>query len=325
MDWVKLFEDNHIEYVTNSPNVKKGNINIRCPWCGEDDPSQHLGISLNGQGYGCWRNAAHRGKNASFLIRAILGCSYSQAQHIENQYSKSDPDVFTMFTINYMVDGSVEEIDHTKKEQAAIPSPLEMPPEFKPILEQGRFFDYLKNRGFDAPYWVARAYNLKCCNTGRWKDRIIIPIYQNGKLVAWTGRALQNPIVAPRYLSTGDAIKTALFNEDRIRKGGKYLFITEGPFDAMKIDYYGYPMYAAATAVFGTSVTMTQISILREVAAKYQKVILLFDADATETTFNMSDWIPEAIIGNLPFDVKDPGELSKSQVQQLVATVRDGY
>ncbi len=305
MDWIALFEDNHIEYVTHSPNTKKGNVNIRCPWCREDDPSQHLGVSLSDAGYACWRNAMHRGKSPSYLIKVLLGCSASQALLVAAQYSQTDPEAL----------GNLETAPEAPVKPAG---QLKMPTEFRPIPPTGRFFDYLKQRGFDAPHWVGEAYGLKCCSSGRWKDRIIIPVWQNGKLVAWTGRALQDPILAPRYLSTSEIIKTVIFNDNHIAKGGNCLFVTEGPFDAMKVDYYGYNQGAKATAVFGTSITMDQISILREITKRFKKTVLLFDTDATETTFNMADWLPGAIIGNLPDGVSDPGELSKDQVKALV-------
>lgn len=305
MDWIQLLEDNHVPYVTRGPNTRKGEVSVKCPWCAEDDPSEHLGIALEREVWGCHRNAEHRGKSPLKLIQALLGCSHTQAKLVIAQYGASDPEALIGFET---------------PEQAPVkpPEALKLPTEFKGIPAAGRFWDYLKNRGFDVPQLVAETYDLKCCTSGRWKDRIIIPVYQNNTLVAWTARALTNPVLAPRYLSTSEVIKTVVFNSDNL-KGGSLLFITEGPFDAMKVDYCGYKRHASATAVFGTSITMDQISILRGIMPRYEKVILLLDADATETTFNMTDWLPGAIIGSLPDGAKDPGQLSKAQVNTLIS------
>ena len=40
-----FLDDLNVEYIDSGKNHKAGNINIRCPYCGEEDPSYHLGIS----------------------------------------------------------------------------------------------------------------------------------------------------------------------------------------------------------------------------------------------------------------------------------------
>lgn len=310
MDWIKLFEDNQVPYVTRGPNTRRGEISIRCPFCGEDDPSEHMGIVLDREAWGCHRNQQHRGKSPVKLVQAILGCSFAQAKLIVPQYNQADPEA-----LDQAVLGLGTPAEPVKQPQV----PLTLPPEFKPI--SGRFYQYLKGRGFEDPYELADYYGLKCCNTGRWKDRIIIPIYQKGKLIAWTARAIQQPKKAPRYLSTSEAIKTTVFNEDDIIEGGDTLIVTEGPFDALKVDYYGYPEGIRATAVFGTSITIDQISILKDMYGRYRRVILLFDQGTTETAFNISEWLPGARIGSLPQGVKDPGDLDKNQIKTFLAEI----
>jgi hypothetical protein len=34
MDWVKLLDDNNIEHVSRSPNTKRGEVSVRCPFAG---------------------------------------------------------------------------------------------------------------------------------------------------------------------------------------------------------------------------------------------------------------------------------------------------
>src|SRR5437773_2381680 len=92
MNWEKLLSNNGIEYVTSGSNTKRGEISVKCPFCGDDDPSEHMGISLTKDVWGCHRNAQHRGKNLRRLISALLGCSSSQAAIIVQQYNQSDPD-----------------------------------------------------------------------------------------------------------------------------------------------------------------------------------------------------------------------------------------
>lgn len=316
MDWIQFVQDNHIDWVSRGPNTRRGEISVKCPWCGEDDPSQHLGIVLDGEAWGCHRDATHRGKNAVRLIRALLGCSYGQAKLIQAQYGAADPE-----TLGQALAALNAFSDAPSPADEAPPQSLVMPPESRAIAPTGataRFWRYLLRRGYDNPAAACRMYGLRCALTGRWKDRIIIPVYRQGDLVAWTGRAIQTPVSAPRYLSTSNIIKQCILNEDLIMEGGRLLFVTEGPFDAMKMDYYGHHSGVLATSVFGTSITMDQISILREAEKRFEKVILLFDSDALSTSFDMTDWLHNPIIGSLPPGVKDPGELNEEQVLSLI-------
>ena len=310
MNWLQLLDDHRIHYVTSGPNTKRGEISIQCPFCGADDPSQHMGINLEAEAWGCHRNQAHRGKKPHRLIRAILGCSSTQVDLIIKQYGAADPD-----TLESAILALTGENEPPVKPAGA----LKLPPEAQPIPHQGRFYDYIRSRGFDKAGPFAAYYNLKCATTGRWKDRIIIPVMnETGSLLAWTARAIMRPVSAPRYLSSSNEIKETIYNLPNLL-GGEILFVTEGPFDALKVDWYGWPEEEAnATAVFGTSITMSQISLLKNISKQYKRVVILLDPDAVESSFHLSEWLPTAVMGQLPLSVKDPGDLNKQQVKDLV-------
>lgn len=303
MDWVGFLNDNHIEWVSRGPNTARDHISIKCIWCGEEDPSEHLGISLTTQAWGCLRNAAHRGHAPSRLIAALLGCSYSQAQIIEAQYSKADPDALPSLSGNLVAPVEVSE---------------ELP-DFRPIKPIGstaKFWRYLEKRGFSDPEAVIGQYRLKCALTGRFKERLLIPFYQAEKLVAWTGRAI-GPATA-RYLSS-KLVKTTVFSEDELHHGGDQLFIVEGPFDALKLDFYGQQYGARATCVFGTAMSMDQIVILSTLCKRFRRVVVLFDFDAVEPSYEATEWLKNVTMGRLPDGVKDPGELSEKQIQEMAS------
>ena len=317
MNWEELLTEHHIPWVSRGPNTKRGEVSIRCPFCGEDDPSEHMGIALDREAWGCHRNPSHRGKHPHRLIQALLSCSANQAKLVVAQFNQADPETLDQALAALLP-------DYVAPSSPAKAPRLRLQPEFKAITQArplNRFWAYLYKRGFDDPDYLAACYNLKCCVIGRWKDRIIIPVYRHKELVAWTGRAIQKPIEAPRYLSTSDVIKTVIYNEDEIMEGGDILFITEGPFDALKMDYYGYHLGARATCVFGTSITIDQISLLRQASKKFRKVVLLLDLDAMETAFNTLEWLPEAIMGTLPDGADDPGSLLRAEVHNLIKAV----
>lgn len=339
MDWIAFLEDNRINYVTNSPNVKKDNINVKCPWCGEDDPSEHLGISLVSEAWGCWRDMSHRGKSPVWLVQALLGCSKGQAVHVVQQYSRPDPEnleeaiaSLSETSTSTFAMAAAGAIDETAARNWLLPA------DFKEIRQTGltsKFWRYLQNRGFETELDVVnliKKYGLLCCMTGRWKDRLIIPIYQNEKLIGWTGRALGQPVTAPRYLSTSDEIKTTVFNQDELLRGGDRLLIVEGPFDALKVDFYGRIALNAsrsmcpvrATCVFGVSVTMPQVVILRALVSKFKQTRILFDPNAQGQAMQLSDWINAPLLDMASFGIwhlgaghHDPGAYSKAEVHTI--------
>jgi hypothetical protein len=316
MDWVRLLDDYNIYYVTRGPNTRRGEISITCPWCGEEDPSEHLGISLTAEVWGCHRDMAHRGKSPLRLISALLGCSNAQARLVVHQYDAADPET---------LDQALAMLIGVETKPMQEPEKLVMPDEFKAMGKYPsakRFHNYLRSRGYSDPRKLSRKYNLRYCVTGRYKDRVIIPIYSaEGELLAWTGRAIQEPRNAPRYLSSDGIIKTCLFNEKKLLQGGQTLFVTEGPFDAMKLDYFlsGVSDYVVSTCTFGTSITIAQLGKLRVYSNNFTTVRILLDRDATTQAFAIADLIPKARVRQLPAGVKDPADLTSMQIHNIWA------
>lgn len=310
MRWEEFFTDNHIEWVSRGPNTKRGEVSIRCPWCGDDDPSQHLGVSLLTENWGCLRNPTHRGHTAQRLIAALLGCSKQQARLTERQYSAADPDT---------LDAVIKALEVTPDLLRSVaPEPL---PDFREIKAFGttqRFYDYLQKRGYMNVPFITKLYDLSCCTTGPFKDRIIFPFHHGGELLAWSGRSIGNPKDAPRYLSS-KLVKTTIFNFDVLKKAeADILFITEGPFDAMKMDYFGNTHGARATCCSGTQITMSQFALLNTLRKNFRKVILLFDADAIESAANAVDWIQGSLWMGVPDGRKDPGEMNEHEIRWLI-------
>ena len=308
LNWQSLLDDNSVNYVTRGPNTKRGEVSIQCPFCGEDDPSQHLGISLTSENWGCHRNAEHRGRSSTRLIMAVFGCSVHEARLIAKQYSGVDPDTPLIYT-----------------EQVVMPvGPVEFDPDFLPIKPGGvgrRFWHYLRSRGFNNINGLIEDYSLCCAATGRYKDRVIIPFFNGqSELIGWTGRAIADPQNAPRYLSSSEAVKKTIFNESGLC-GGRLLFITEGPFDAMKLDFYGWDKQANATCIFGANITPDQAFVLNSKMRLYDRCVLLLDADAVSQSFAVADWLlgRNVVTGRLPDGVKDPGAMTKDQVKELIS------
>jgi len=333
MDWTRFLEENNIHYVTRGPNTKRGEVSIQCPMCGADDPSEHLGINLKTGKWGCHRDSGHRGKAPRTLIKALLGCSSPQAGSIVKQYSHSDPDTLeaALAVLEADANGNVaheEDVARKAKHQALGPQF----DDFYHIKSRGitkRFFTYLMERGYDDPQEIIKRYELRCAMTGRYKDRIIIPVRHSGELMGWTSRAIGNPKNAPRYLASSDEVKVTVFNYDQIKEGGERLFIVEGPFDAIKMDSFGVgdmdgdDVNYRATCTFGTSPTISQLALLRNLTKRYNKTFVLFDKGADGPANTLAEWVG-ADMAYLPSDFDDPGELGYDELNLLAGKTYNG-
>lgn len=314
-DWRKFCREERLEYVTSGPNTSKNNINIKCPLC--SDHSHHMGLSLNIQRpyWHCWK-CNRGGRDPTALVSTLLNVKHAEASRIVREY-QSNPDDF---------DDLFEEDPMTKKEA---PGTLELPANCNPITDNRaalRFVEYLaRARGFGADALrVAKAYNLHYALAGNCAQRIIYPVYDEGRLVGWTGRAISH--TNTRYLSSeGDLMKSTVGNFDGALKSGRWLAITEGPFDMMKLDFYGAPMGVRAVCTFGTSLKLAQIAKLVRLltTGRLEQGYVVFDKDANGPAWKLSEYLSETtskrVIAARLEEAEDPGDLSEKQVLEFLS------
>jgi hypothetical protein len=87
--------------------------------------------------------------------------------------------------------------------------------------------EYLLDRGMQYDW-----YNWHWSSAPGFRDRIIIPFYQDGKVVGYTGRKVKPG--NPKYLT--DSQSGYVFNLDRQVWNRQYVIVVEGQFDAIAID-----------------------------------------------------------------------------------------
>jgi hypothetical protein len=73
-----------------------------------------------------------------------------------------------------------------------------------------------------------------------------------------------------------------------------------------------------ATCTFGTSVTISQIALLRVLVKKFDQAYVLFDEGADGPANNLVDWIG-AKRAYLPWNVKDPGEITPVEMVEYTS------
>lgn len=309
----KLLKSKQIQYVTSGHNVKKGNVNIACPLC-KDDPSQHLGIDLKTGYWGCWRDKKHGHKDFKKLL-IILGFSEQDIFLFSNQKILLDVDWYD----------SIERLFMKTVAKKIEKQELFFPEEFKDLKTQGvysKFYNYLLERGVQEPL----KWGFKACLTGEWKDRIIIPITFNNQLVTWLGRSIHE--IPKKYLNLNNeksvvSIKKTVYNYDTIKYGGKVLFITEGVFDCLNLTQYLPPNYYS-TCLFSKIMLDEQASLFIQLSKKFKSLCVLLDNDAKKQAIQIQQelsFLNNIEVLELPDDVKDPGDLTFQQVNNLVQSI----
>lgn len=320
-DWPSFFDLYSIPWF----KATRTNITIKCPMCG-DDPSHHLSVSLQDKGWHCWRNDAHSGRSARDLVMVLLGCSTDQAARIVSEQEQAAKLLDEGFA------SSISQLLGKAKPLPVTTRPLELLPEFIDMLtgfSQRLFVPYLTDRGYSDNdlEWLVKRFKLRSALTGQFAYRIIIPVYVSGRLVTWTARTITGDRLRYKTLSTDSetaaksdlpvaaiSIKETLFDYDALRKGGEILVITEGPFDAMRVSFFGDDAIRG-TCLFGKTISDGQRELIGALRPLYHQVVLLSDTDVRWSMFGkLPDWVT---IRRLPPSVEDPAKLNYTQFCRL--------
>lgn len=231
-----------IEYRESGPNITDRCVGVTCPFC--DDTSFHCGVFKDKGNFTCWR-CESRGSLFE-LIHEIKNISWSQYLEVLNKKlttSSSKP-----------------------VERRELSLDCELPPFYEPITESSPeiVLNYLSTRNISLS--EASLYRLGFCKYGDYALRLIIPIYFEGKLVAFQARDTtgKSPI---RYLTSKNPVNNYFYNYD-VQSRQDRLIIVEGVFDV-------FGMAGKAIASFGTKLTNKQIELI--VKKDPTSVVLLWD------------------------------------------------
>lgn len=320
-------------FIERGPNVKRGEINIRCPFCGSADPSFHMGISLETGWYSCWRNRVqHSGKSPVRLLMRLLRVPYGVAREMAGLGEDSvDPDGFDALAARLMGRDGAAGAPGTALPRRV----LDLDPGFEPVSQRGRtrrHWDYLvEQRGFSSADVVALGSHYGVCAgvRGDWSDRVVLPYYLDGAVVTWTGRAIGASSMRYRDLARGESIlppKETLYNHDAMLGGGRALVVQEGPFDALKVDLYGREHGVRSVALSTNSATAAQAFLLDAAGHFERTVVMLDNAGPLGVVDSMRmrqqlDFLPNLSIEPVPFGAKDGADLTPSEIARWARTL----
>lgn len=339
-DWLRFFDAYRIPYSEHGPNTSKDNVVVRCPFCGTQDPSQHMSVSLSGRGWKCWRQPTHRGKNPARLVAALAHVDRATADRIVGNAVYIPSDFMRRMKEALVVD---------KMPAAKKSIGLELPREFKPFTglpSSKPFVRYLvQDRGFSQKQVATftQRYGLRYCARGTYRGRVIFPVYYRGRLVSWTGRTIYaDEVLRYRALSSdgekaekegykpaiGSISHYLLWYDELMATDADTLVLCEGPFDALKISVLGRSRGVVATCFFTAAPTNQQLLLLGDLLPRFKRRVMILDqagtfATGVKITNALSDAFStlDIITYRLPPTLKDPGLFGQNSFEKFLIAI----
>jgi DNA primase len=240
----------------------------RCPLCGDSAKSQSKKrFNLD------WNNGRpmfhcfNCGESGSFLdfYSQIEGISRGHAYKILYEHDVSQYDSKSIRE-KYAEERMEEIVEETFIFQDILSDCLAPGDKAGGYVTQ-KFQNYLLN--FIKDRKIPKSIKIFVAYKGKYKGRIIIPIYDDkNNLTYFQGRAV-NDSIKPKYLNPDLDKTTIIYNVSRFERD-KFIIVTEGLLDAFMVPPQG-------TASLGSSITE---EFIKELLTKSDKgVILAFDND----------------------------------------------
>lgn len=245
IDIARLLDDHGIEYV----QAANGWINLPCPICYRGDGK--FGLGWNGSGFHCFRC----GKlDRLDVLKLLLNTGTAETLQTLSRYQGDITPAPARFNLSSRDLGGVLTV--------------KMP--YGTIRMANRHREYLKARHFDPDKLETEWGLLGTGPVGPYAHRIIIPVFQGGKLVSFQGRDITGK-AANKYKSCPDdkavlPIKNCLYGLDKVR--GDSVVVTEGPTKVWRLG-------AGSVCTFGAMATDQQVKIL----TRFRRLFILFDED----------------------------------------------
>lgn len=299
VDWRGLFTSIGVTWRDRGSNCHRGNVNIPCPWCG-NDPSFHLGVSENIEAYYCYRDTRHAGRSFPHLLHQ-LGHSRSEGVALLNRFQGRK---------NIPVQAEARPLTLTTK----------LWDMFLPADTMNLILWYLQDRGFTNPSLTVQRYDLRFAMSGKWSRRVLIPFKEGEQVLTWVGRTWEEGR-SPRYLMDVEKVAGVVYVP---RKPREVIVLCEGPMDALKIAAATEDQDISAIALAGKGLNASKILNLARITAG-KLVLFCPDADVpVGEVYSIKsqldahlDHVHKAVL-RLPQDYKDPGEMEMDAIVNWV-------
>lgn len=187
-------------------------------------------------------------------------------------------------------------------------------------------YEYLRGRGVpvDRLDALIPRFDLRFDEEER---RVVFPVREGGRELGYTARAI-NAKERKRWRDHPyeGALRSTVYQADRVLAGGDTLFIVEGPFDALMVTAAIPPESGSvATAFFGSLPTDAQLALVVAAVPFYRMVYMMLDANVWGRCRGLAQHIRQAAgvpnVGaiNIGFENRDPGATRFEELRRLVA------
>lgn len=288
-DAEKFCKDYKIKCYTEGENVTPGWINIRCPMC--DDPKNHGGINPKNGAYSCWICGKHK---LNHIIKVLTKKEYNEVYYIRKKYTHGD--IITK---------------REKRDPKDIPSEVIFPSDTGLLNQSAR--NYLISRSFN-PDEIIREWGIKSTShIGKYKHRILAPIYFENQLVSFQTRDITNK--QTRYLPCEKEkeiipFKETIYGYDKAINN-KRCIVVEGITDVWRLG-------PGAVGLYGKDYTEFQVRIL---ANNFDLIFIMLDPEyqAQEKALLLRDSIylssSKIEVDIIEMDHGDPGDMSNQEAK----------
>lgn len=302
---MKLISDDDLKDILINPKqTRSGQYVSDCPICGKE---HHFYISRKTQMWDCKK--CHECGNVYKLLK-ILDKRYLLAGSTIVDKDKID----SIRNINQKIINNVEVSELPVRH---------MPAGWKVSIEST---DYLISRGITAE--DCKRYNIGSTDLlRRYKDYVLIPIYDNGKIRGFIGR-YGSKIVPENKLRYNNSIGTEfselLFGYDEILNGfTSTVILVEGIFDKISVDKaldLWRDNEIKCVCTFGKKISEKQINKL--LLKGVTNVILLYDFDAIKEIKRYGLELEKYFITGITYtNKKDIDECSTREAQEVFTRV----
>ena len=294
---LKTFE----KYLGINHGDTKGNVAFTCPFKHHRRGQLIIQLDPNLDSFGYWHCWACPNASAS-------------GKHLESLLKKINVNDAIVKEIKRYIEVEIHKTSHYTTEDESIKSQLFLPSEFLPLYKKNNTPEYknalyylIKKRKLTV-YEILR-YNIGYCENGRYRNRVIIPSYDEfGNLNFFTGRSFitdeYKKYLGP-YLSEKDFIGFDLFINWNYP-----IAIFEGPFDAIAFRRNAIPLFGKIIP------NSLKLKIIKH---KVKDIYLGLDPDAIKDSINyIEDFLNEGInVHLLTFPEKDAAEVGYPRLMQI--------
>lgn len=229
---VSDFAYQNLQKVTLSRNGT--HFHARCPICGDSKKSArkkrfHLDWHNGNPGYHCF-NCDEAGSFLELYI-IVKGISDTQAKRelfkydsdrLKKRLTREKPQEISNHikseSYNYILKDCMSEDKGT------------------PSVLSDYWADLLKT--FREDRQIPDKYKLYYCFHGRYKNRIIVPVFKGNDIIYFQGRRIPGSPMEPKYLNPATEKQIIIHNEEHFDKD-KYIIVTEGLIDAFMVGDQG--------------------------------------------------------------------------------------